>query len=185
MFVRSKIIDGKKRRYLAESYRDKTTGKIRQRHIAYVDLWPKKDIAKLIRMVKKYQEHWANSERPEHAKAFRRVALDKAVTLDKAIAKFKRTMRINLTPARNRVDGRRMDNDTGIRHLQHAHIPKNPYSEFIGLIMRVDSKVRDLENEARMISWSDDRLEGFVRASKFIHDKREEALRLINEKIKK
>ena len=97
MFVRLKTIDGKKRRYLVESCRDKTTGRIRQRHIAYVDLWPEKDIARLIRMIKEYREAWADSERAENTKAFKRVALDKAVTLDIAIRKFKRDMRIDLT----------------------------------------------------------------------------------------
>jgi hypothetical protein len=163
----------------------KTTGKICQRHIAYVDLWPKKEIGKLIKMIKKCREHWANSERTEHTKAFRRIALDKAVILDKAIAKFKCTMRINLTPARDRIDRRRINSDTGIRHMQHAHPPKNPYSEFIVLLMRVESKVRELENKAQMVAWSDDELEFFIRRLEFIQNKREEAQRVLNAKTKR
>jgi hypothetical protein len=186
MFVRPKTtIDGKKRRYLVESYRDKTTRKPRQRHIAYVDLWPKKDIARLIRMVKKCRDALVNSERPENTKAYKRVALDKAVTLDKAIKKFKRDMRVKLVPSRNKVDRRRLDADTGIRHLQNARIPVNPFCESISLLMRAASNIRELENKAKMIAWPDDKLDSFIAFSKFIHDKHEEALRLLNAKTMK
>jgi hypothetical protein len=128
MFVRSKIIDGKKRRYLVESYRDKSAGKIRQRHIAYVDLWPKKSVARLVRMIKKYREHRADSESPEHTKPFRRVALDKAVTMEWKIKKFMRDMKINVLPDRLRVDRRRINEATGVRHLQTVRTLKDSRS---------------------------------------------------------
>lgn len=185
MFVRSKIIDGKKRQYLVESYRDKATGKIRQRHIAYVDLWLGKDIAKLIGMIKKFREHWTNSEHLEHTKAFRRVALEKATTFDKAIAKFQDRMRINMVPVRNRVDRRRINSITGVRHLQYAHPPKDLYNGLIVLLKRVNSEIRELEKEIEMITWSSEMLDTFIRHSKFIHEKREEALRLLNATMKK
>lgn len=185
MFVRPKTIDGKKRRYLVESYRDETTRKPCQRHIAYVDLWQKKDIARLIKMHKELAKALANSKRSDATNAFKRVALDKAVTLDIAIQKFKRDMRINLVPSRNKVDRRRLDAETGVRHLQKARNPVNQFSETISLLMRVDSKIRELENEVRMIAWSDDRLDSFIFDSKFIHDKHEEALRLLNAKAMK
>jgi hypothetical protein len=185
MFVRSKVIDGKKRRYLVESCRDKTTGNIYQRHIAYVDLWPDKDIARLIGMIKAFREAWADSERAEHTKAFRRVALDKAAKLDGSIREFKRDMRINLTPSRNKVDRRRLDQDTGVRHLQYARDSKTAFYEWWDFILRAGGKVRRMENELAMAEWSDDDLESFIHHSEFVHAKHEEAKRMLNARTKK
>jgi len=92
---------------------------------------------------------------------------------------------VNLVPSRNKVDRRRLDADTGIRHLQNARIPVNPFCESISLLMCVASNIRKLENEAQMIAWSDDKLDSFIAFSKFIHDKHEEALRLVNAKTMK
>ena len=185
MFVRLKTIDGKKRRYLVESCRDKTTGRIRQRHIAYVDLWPDKDIDRLIGMIKELRKVWADSERTEHTKAFRRVALDKAAKLDISIRKFKRDMRINLQPSRDKVDRRRLDQDTGVRHLQYARDSESAFCEWWHFILRAGSKVRRMENELAMDEWSDDDLESFIHHSEFVHAKHEEAKRLLNARIKK
>jgi hypothetical protein len=130
MFVRTKIIDGKKRRYLVESYRN-AQGKPRQRHICYVDLWPKKDIETLVWMIERYREHLAEAENPAHTKAFKRVALDKADKLDVKIQKFKRSMDDKLEWKRARADKRSIDQTTGVRHAQNAREETAPFSEFI------------------------------------------------------
>jgi hypothetical protein len=106
MFVRPKKIQGIKRLYLVESYRNEE-GKSRQRHIAYVDLWSEKDIAKLIRMHEKHREAMTNSNRPGATKAYKQFASKIASKLLKKIDDFKRDMAIKVATRRNRVDRRR------------------------------------------------------------------------------
>jgi hypothetical protein len=185
MFVRTKVIDGKKRRYLVESCWDKKTKKHRQRHIEYVDGWPKKDIARLIRMIKKYRDAWANSERPENTKAYKRVALDKAVTLDKAIQKFKRDMRINLVPSRNKGDRRRLDADTGKRHLQKSASGISPLTALSHSLNHSFALFEKWTETEPLADWDTSTLETLVVETKQIHDLHEEAKRLLNAKTMK
>ena len=128
MFPRVKTIDGKKRRYLVESYRNEQ-GKPRQRHIAYIDLWPEKDIARFIEMHRQYKEALANSKRPDVTKVYKQVAKNIATKLWEKIEIFEREMEIKLAPDRNRADGRRIDSGTGLRRHARQHVPPNLLSE--------------------------------------------------------
>jgi hypothetical protein len=127
MFVRSKIIDGKKRRYLVESYRNEH-GKPRQRHIAYIDLWPEKDVKWLINLHREYAKALANSKQPGATKVFKQVAAKNAAKLWIDIEKFTRAVLINVTRKRWGVDGR-MGPDRHKR--QRFHLPPNPYLELL------------------------------------------------------
>jgi hypothetical protein len=131
MFVRTKIIAGKKRSYLVESVRDQATGKIRQEHIAYVDLWPKKDVRKLVKLIGQYREHLANAEGPEHPKAFQQAAATKARRLDSQIQGFKRAMDMKVSGRRAAVDKRRINEAAGVRHQQDFREARNYYNEFL------------------------------------------------------
>jgi hypothetical protein len=142
MFVRTKIIDGKKRRYLVESYYDKTTKKRRQRHIAYIDLWPEKDVKKLIKIHKEYSKALANSERPDVTKAYKRVAVNNAANLWKRIEKFRRAVHIDVTLKRRSVDHRIVD-----RISQKLHSSSNPFLDLLHYFNPMKlSKLEDILN---------------------------------------
>lgn len=111
MFVRPKIIDGKKRLYLVESYRVKTIRNPRQRFIAYVDQWPKEAVEKLKQLHKEYKKQLADSlwkGKDEHkTDIFMRRAKAKAGIILQQIADFERKMTIEVAPKREKVDRRR------------------------------------------------------------------------------
>jgi hypothetical protein len=121
MFVRTKIIDGKKRRYLVESYRN-DQGKVRQRHITYVDKWPETDIEKIKDLYKQYKTALANSISDQHAKAFKQEAANEASKLWTSIRKFEHAMDSKVWADRARADGRRLDSGTGKRRHQFRRI---------------------------------------------------------------
>ena len=107
MFVRTKIIHGRPRNYLVQSGRDDSTGKSRQRHIAYVDGWSKADIEKLKKMHEALEDASANAIRADATKAFKAEAAERAARLKDKIFNFKRDMTINLQPSRAKTDRRR------------------------------------------------------------------------------
>ena len=124
MFVRTKIIAGKKRRYLVESYRDEKADKIRQRHLAYVDLWPTRAIAKLAKLYERYNKAMADSQwagkDERKTESFMRQAKANAGKIQIQISNFKRAMAIEVTPRRKRVD-RRIKGERYICHRIPAY----------------------------------------------------------------
>jgi hypothetical protein len=149
MFVRTKIIDGKKRRYLVKSYRDKETGKPCQRHIAYIDLWSENDVARLMKMHKQYQEALANAERPDATKVFKKNAVEAL----KDIENFKRAVSMNVKRERNYVDGRRLDLATGQRRKQFVALG-TPDIYFRRAINNAELQLRQWIIKEPIESWS-------------------------------
>jgi len=181
VFTRWKTVDGKKRRYLVESYRDKSTGKIRQRHLAYVDLWPRKDIAKLVFLIQTHRKHMADSENTIHTKAFRRGALDKAVKMEKKIKKFVRNAALDVLPARRRVDRRRINQATGVSHLQ-KRIPCDPWCQMVSRAAGFTAAMDKLENEMPMEKWPAEMLDNFLEDMAAVQTKIDKAKKLRLEK---
>ncbi len=144
MFVRTKTIDGKKRRYLVESFRNEE-GEPRQRHICYVDLWPEKDIARLVTMIKEQRKHLANGENPANTKVYRQKARSLAITQYSKIEKFKQAMDAKVGWDRAKADKRRINTTTGVRHQQNAREPINPFNSFIVTAATVQKWLRQLE----------------------------------------
>ena len=155
MFVRAKIIDGKKRRYLVKSYYDKNTKKRHQRNIAYVDLWPEKHVAKFVALHEEYAKSLANAERSDATKVFKQMAASNAAKLFKDIQKFKQAMKINLRPVRRQLDGRGIDPDTGTRQIQYAKSDV-PYVLFLRSLSTAKILYQKMLREKPIELWGED-----------------------------
>ena len=144
MFTRWKTIDGKKRRYLVESYRDEK-GRPRQRHIAYVDLWPEADIEKLKQLHDQYAKALKEANRTSQSKADKQSAVALATKCQNHIMTFTEVMDRKMRKVRYYSDGRvgpERNKKPELREL--LDLPPEPFEFFSKLHTRAAYQLRFL-----------------------------------------
>ena len=151
MFTRWKTIDGKKRRYLVESYRDEK-GRPRQRHIAYVDLWPEPDIEKLKQLHGHYAKALKEANRTSQSKADKQSAVALATKCQDHIMTFMEGMDRKMRKVRYYSDGRvgaERNKKPQLREL--LELPPEPFEFFARLHTRAAYQLRFLRSEVERI----------------------------------
>ena len=204
MFTRWKIIDGKKRRYLVEAYRD-AKGRPRQRHIAYVDLWPEPDIEKLKQLQGHYAKALKEANRTSQSKADKQSAVALATKCLDRIQTFMGVMDRKMRKVRYYADGRvgpaRNKKPTLLELLE---LPPEPLEFFARLHTRAAYQLRFFRAWVARIQsshgLSDDpkqdlfriikkhipgRCEEMKRTIQGVVDKREQELEILRELLRK
>jgi hypothetical protein len=117
-------------------------------------LWPEEYVARLIKLHKEFKKAWTNSERPDTTNDYKRAAANKAAKLRKKNQDFKSYMNLNLTPERNRVDGRRLDPDAGIRRPQFSR-PHTSYELLMRNLTRAKIYSQKIIHGGEIESWDE------------------------------